>query len=53
MGKRSILAAVLCAAVFAGGSVSAALAGEVKGPSGQPRYGPAGWQSDETGAWGA
>ena len=35
MGKRSILAAALCAAVFAGGSVSA-LAGEVAGPPGTP-----------------
>lgn len=35
MGKRSFFAAALCAAVFAGGSVSAALAGEVKGPPNQ------------------
>jgi hypothetical protein len=34
MNKRSFLVAVLCAAVFAAGSVSAALAGEVKGPPG-------------------
>jgi len=44
MGKRSILAAALCAAVFAGGSVSAALAGEVKGPPNQPN------NTNETGA---
>ena len=35
MSKRSFLAAAFCAAVFAGGSVSAALAGEVKGPPNQ------------------
>ena len=35
MSKRSFFAAALCAAVFAGGSVSAALAGEVKGPPNQ------------------
>jgi len=36
MRKRSFLATALCAAVFAGGSVSTALAGEVKGPPGTP-----------------
>jgi hypothetical protein len=36
MRKRSCFAAVLCAAVVAGGSVSTALAGEVKGPPNQP-----------------
>jgi hypothetical protein len=36
MGKRRFFAAVLCAAVFVGGSVSAALAGEVQGPPGSP-----------------
>jgi len=35
MSKRSFLAAAFCAAVFTGGSVSAALAGEVKGPPNQ------------------
>jgi hypothetical protein len=35
MSKRSLLAAAFCAAVFTGGSVSAALAGEVKGPPNQ------------------
>ncbi len=35
MRKRSFFAAALCAAVFAGGSASAALAGEVKGPPNQ------------------
>ena len=35
MRKRSLLAAAFCAAVFTGGSVSAALAGEVKGPPNQ------------------
>jgi uncharacterized membrane protein len=44
MSKRSILAAALCTAVFAGGSVSAALAGEVKGPPNQPN------NTNETGA---
>jgi len=44
MRKRSLLAALLCAAVFAGGSVSAALAGEVKGPPGTPN------NTNETGA---
>ena len=34
MGKKRFFAAALCAAVFAGGSVSAALAGEVTGPPG-------------------
>lgn len=36
MSKKSFLAAGLCAAVFAGGSVSVALAGEVQGPPGTP-----------------
>lgn len=44
MGKRRFFAAALCAAVFAGGSVSAALAGEVKGPPGTPD------NTNETGA---
>src|SRR6266508_3039110 len=44
MGKRRFFAAALCAAVFAGGSVSAALAGEVKGPPGTPN------NTNETGA---
>jgi hypothetical protein len=35
MGKRSFFAAALCAAVFGGGSVNTALAGEVKGPPNQ------------------
>jgi hypothetical protein len=43
MGKKSMLAAALCAAVFAGGSVSA-LAGEVKGPPNQQN------NTNETGA---
>ena len=34
MGKKRFFAAALCAAVFAGGSVSAGLAGEVTGPPG-------------------
>src|SRR6476659_2428124 len=34
MGKKRFFAAALCAAVFAGGSVSSALAGEVTGPPG-------------------
>jgi len=44
MSKRRFFAAALCAAVFAGGSVSAALAGEVKGPPGTPD------NTNETGA---
>ncbi|MDX6422984.1 MAG: hypothetical protein QOI67_455 [Gaiellaceae bacterium] len=44
MGKKSLCAAALCAAVFAGGSVSSALAGEVKGPPNQPN------NTNETGA---
>jgi hypothetical protein len=36
MHKKSLLAAALCAAVLAGGSVSAALAGEAQGPPGTP-----------------
>jgi hypothetical protein len=34
MSKKSFFAAALCAAIVAGGSLSAALAGEVKGPPG-------------------
>ncbi len=49
MDKRSILAAALCAAVFAGGSVSAALAGEVKGPPGSATAQPGG-NPNKTGA---
>ena len=44
MAKKNTLAAVFCAAVFAGGSVSAALAGEVKGPPNQVN------NTNETGA---
>ena len=44
MAKKSMLAAVFCAAVFAGGSVTAALAGEVKGPPNQVN------NTNETGA---
>jgi hypothetical protein len=50
MSKRSILAAALCAAVFAGGSVSAALAGEVKGPPGSPETAQPGGNPNSTGA---
>jgi hypothetical protein len=50
MGKRSILAAALCAAVFAGGSVSAAVAGEVKGPPGSLATAQPGGNPDKTGA---
>lgn len=52
MGKRSILAAALCAAVFAGGGVSAALAGEVKGPPGSAATAQPGGNPDKTGAVG-
>jgi hypothetical protein len=52
MSKRSILAASLCAAVFAGGSVSAALAGEVKGPPGSIATAQPGGNPNETGAVG-
>ena len=44
MAKKSMLAAAFCAAVLAGGSVSAALAGEVKGPPNQVN------NTNETGA---
>jgi hypothetical protein len=44
MRKRSLFAAAFCAAVFAGGSVSSALAGEVKGPPNQQN------NTNETGA---
>lgn len=44
MRKRPLFAVLLCAAVFAGGSVSAAFAGEVKGPPGIPD------NTNETGA---
>jgi hypothetical protein len=40
MGRKSMLAAAFCAAAFAGGSVSAAFAGEVTG-NGKPTAGPA------------
>ena len=40
MGKKGFFAAALCGAVFAGGSVSAALAGEVTG-NGKPTAAPA------------
>jgi hypothetical protein len=52
MSKRSILVASLCAAVFAGGSVSAALAGEVKGPPGSIATAQPGGNPNETGAVG-
>jgi len=52
MGKRRFFAAALCAAVFAGGSVSAALAGEVKGPPGSPATAQPGGNPDKTGAVG-
>jgi hypothetical protein len=52
MSKRSILAGALCAAVFAGGSVSAALAGEVKGPPGSAATAQPGGNPDKTGAVG-
>ena len=52
MSKRSILAAALCAAVFAGGSVSAALAGEVKGPPGSAATAQPGGNPNKTGAVG-
>ena len=50
MAKKSMLAAALCAAVFAGGSVSAALAGEVKGPPGSPATAQPGGNPNSTGA---
>ena len=50
MGKKSMLAAALCAAVFAGGSISAALAGEVKGPPGSPATAQPGGNPNSTGA---
>ena len=50
MRKRSVLAAVLCAAVFAGGSVSAAVAGEVKGPPGSRATAQPGGNPNTTGA---
>jgi hypothetical protein len=52
MSKRSILAGALCAAVFAGVSVSAALAGEVKGPPGSAATAQPGGNPDKTGAVG-
>jgi hypothetical protein len=42
MGKRSFLAAALCAAVLAGAGAGAALAGEVKGPPGDGTTQPGG-----------
>jgi hypothetical protein len=52
MSKRRFFAAALCAAVFAGGSVSAALAGEVKGPPGSPETAQPGGNPNKTGAVG-
>ncbi|MGZ4355412.1 MAG: hypothetical protein ACXVRU_01225 [Gaiellaceae bacterium] len=52
MSKRRFFAAALCAAVFAGGSVSAGLAGEVKGPPGSPETAQPGGNPDKTGAVG-
>jgi hypothetical protein len=52
MGKRRFFAAALCAAVFAGGSVSAALAGEVKGPPGSAATAQPGGNPNSTGAVG-
>ena len=50
MDKKRFFAAALCAAVFAAGSVSAALAGEVKGPPGSPATAQPGGNPDKTGA---
>src|SRR6266516_6169834 len=50
MAKKSMLAAAFCAAVFAGGSVGAALAGEVKGPPGSPATAQPGGNPNKTGA---
>lgn len=50
MAKKSLVAAVLCSAVFAGGGVSAALAGEVKGPPGSLATAQPGGNPNETGA---
>src|SRR6267142_1783227 len=50
MSNRRFFAAALCAAVFAGGSASAALAGEVKGPPGSPATAQPGGNPNSTGA---
>jgi hypothetical protein len=50
MSKKGFFAAALCAAVLAGGSVSAALAGEVKGPPGSSDTAQPGGNPDKTGA---
>jgi hypothetical protein len=50
MSKRRFFAAALCAAVFAGGSVSAGLAGEEKGPPGSADTAQPGGNPDKTGA---
>jgi hypothetical protein len=50
MAKKTLLAAVFCSAVFAGGGVSAALAGEVKGPPGSLATAQPGGNPNETGA---
>src|SRR5215211_1029398 len=50
MTKKSLFAAAFCAAVLAGGSGSAALAGEVKGPPGSPDTAQPGGNPDKTGA---
>jgi hypothetical protein len=52
MSKKGFFAAALCAAVLAGGSVSAALAGEVKGPPGSSDTAQPGGNPDKTGAVG-
>src|SRR5213080_96787 len=50
MDKKRFFAAALCAAVFAAGTVSAALAGEVKGPPGSPATAQPGGNPNSTGA---
>src|SRR5262249_4026862 len=50
MAKKSMLAAVFCAAVFAAGGVSTALAGEVKGPPGSPETAQPGGNPNSTAA---
>jgi hypothetical protein len=52
MDKRRFFAAALCTVVFAGVSVSVALAGEVKGPPGSAATAQPGGNPNKTGAVG-
>src|SRR5436309_1026440 len=50
MSKRSLLAVAVCTVALSGFGVTAALAGEVKGPPGSPATAQPGGNPDKTGA---